>query len=393
MNFRKIGLVVCFLLLATAATATLLVPKAHAIYALRADWCKSVDATTGACITPVPSKQFSTTDAQAVLVVMMADAVANGGYQFEFDWHTPTGELCNECVHTTDAIFTGLNSFPIFDQLQIAGRLPASQPGQWSVDVIRIDSGNFNMYSDVIQIGSTEKPQVKTFAVTVDVSPKVTNVNVDGQASPAGTKFTWTEGEQHSISVQKIITSQDNPGTRYVFTQWSDGITDTTRQVTANNNLVLTAQYKTQHQLTVDSAYGTATGGDWYDEGAKAYAELDTGTVSDNLFYNWVFAGWSDDASGTAPKSKPITMDAPKTATAKWNHEFSMNFYYIIVGVVVVVAALAAFMMMRSRRGAKPSTVSQAAAPQLSGQKKFCGNCHAVLPIEANVCSSCGQPT
>jgi uncharacterized repeat protein (TIGR02543 family) len=148
--------------------------------------------------------------------------------------------------------------------------------------------------------------------------------------------------------------------------------------------------------LTVDSDYGSATGGDWYDEGSKAYAVLDTGTVSDGPFYNWVFTGWADDAKGTNLKSNPITMDDAKTATAMWNHESSMVFYGVILAVVVVVDVLAVFILLRRRKGRAPPPPPPgmpAQTARLSGVQKFCPHCHTVLPMEAAICSACGKPT
>jgi uncharacterized repeat protein (TIGR02543 family) len=332
----------------------------------------------------------------------MQDAVAGTVYQFGTEWRDPNGDLCNECVHTGAAFTTNLNSFPVWDTLQIAGRLPASRPGRWTVDFLRVDPGNrFSFFTDVIEISQPQgPPQVTTFSVTVDTSPRVSglSISVDGQATPAGTRFTWAQGEQHSLSVPRTIQSPENSGTRYVFTGWSDGITENTRQITVSNNMVFSAVYKTQHRLTVQSEYGAATGDEWYDEGSKAYAELDTGTVADGLFYNWVFAGWTEDAAGKNLKSNAITMDAPKTSTATWNHEFSITFFAIIA--LVGVAAVAGLIFMRRARIQRSSAGLRASQPtppveaaQLSGQKKFCSNCRAVLPIEATICSSCGQPT
>jgi uncharacterized repeat protein (TIGR02543 family) len=157
--------------------------------------------------------------------------------------------------------------------------------------------------------------------------------------------------------------------------------------------MVLVAQYKTQYLLTVSSDHGSPSGGDWYDEGKTAHATLDTGLVSDNLFYDWVFTGWQGDASGSNLQSNPITMDGPKTATATWNHEFSMIFYAIVAVVVVAAAAVAGIMLMRRGKGPKTQRVAAPQATYLSGQQKFCPNCHAVLPVEAAICSACGKPT
>lgn len=402
MRHSKILLIV-LLLSVTSITMFDMPTPAHAIYVSgQVQWCKGVTSTAqtfgtfsfgGGCISPVPSATYSPTDSSAYFLVQVADIVGGVTYDFFTQYRDPGGELCNECTHASGGITFNVNAVTLSDYVQIAGRLPSSRLGTWSVELLVAAGGvtPISLTTASFTIGSTqEKPT--SFTVSVNVSPSVTQVSVDGQGTPSGTKFTWNQGEQHTLSAKKTVAG-DKAGTQYVFTGWSDGVSDTTRTITVNNNMAFTAEYKTQYQLTVNSDHGSATGADWYDEGSKAYAVLDTSTISDGPFYNWVFAGWTDDAKGTNLKSNPITMDDAKTATATWNHEFSMNFYYIIVGVVVVVAALAAFMMMRSRRGPKPAMVSQAAAPQLSGQKKFCANCHAVLPIEANVCSSCGQPT
>jgi len=397
-----------FVILIAITGVAFYAPPVHAQSALRWQWCHDVGPST-TCISPVADKVFAPTDSVAYVIFWISEMVLGHYYQFETNWRQPNGQLYSEGRHLIPgaAFFAEFRTVSLSDGLQITGRLPGSTPGTWSVEVFSHEwhndgtyIGKINLFTDTFEIGTKETPvTTKTYSVTVDVSPKVTSVNVDGQASSAGTKFTWKEGEQHSLSVQKTIISQDNPGTRYVFTQWSDGITDTTRQVIASSNLVLTAQYKTQHLLTVESEYGTATGGDWYDEGSKAYAELDTGTVTDGMFYNWVFTGWADDASGTTVKSKPITMDSPKTATAKWNHEFSMVFYGVVVAVVVLVVVLAVFVLFRRgvmggrRAPPPPPPGTPVQTTRLSGEQKFCGNCHAVLPIEANVCSSCGQPT
>ncbi len=115
-----------------------------------------------------------------------------------------------------------------------------------------------------------------------------------------------------------------------------------------------TAQYKIQYRLTVNSDHGNATGAGWYDEGSKAYAALETGTTSDGIFYNWDFAVWTNGSSGMNLKSNPITMDGPKTATAKWNHDFSMAFYGMLVAIIVVAAVTGIMVMKRGREHETP---------------------------------------
>jgi uncharacterized repeat protein (TIGR02543 family) len=187
------------------------------------------------------------------------------------------------------------------------------------------------------------------------------------------------------------IAAGPDAGTRYVFTGWSDGITDATRTISVTGNMVLVAKYNTQHKLTVNSDYGTPRGDGWYDEGAQATASLDTGIVSDNLFYDWVFTGWRGDATGSGLQSNAITMDSAKTATASWSHNFSTAFYGVVGAIAIVAIAVVVLMMMRRRR----ETGSRAETEQVSkpSNQKFCTNCGKKIPKEASICPKCGKPT
>jgi uncharacterized repeat protein (TIGR02543 family) len=83
--------------------------------------------------------------------------------------------------------------------------------------------------------------------------------------------------------------------------------------------------WKEQFYLTVNSAYGSPTGGGWYDSGATANAALYSGTVPGGIGVQYVFVGWSGDASGTTPPSNTITMNGPKTAAADWKVQYYLT--------------------------------------------------------------------
>jgi len=343
-------------------------PPVRAIYATgNIVWCKGVSTTGGSftsgtftfgggCVGPVSSAAFSPTDGAAFITVQLADIVIGTTYEFYTQWRDPMNNLCNECAHDSGPVYFNVNAISLGDSIQIAGRLPATTPGTWSVEVLVSPGGvsPISLTTSSFTVGPTA-PTVTTYSVTFSVSPGDAGSNaglsVDGQAASSGRQFTWKQGEQHSVSVNKVAAGSDS-GTRYVFTGWSDGVSDASRTVTVNNNMVLVANYKTQHMLTVNSDHGSPSGGDWYDEGAKATATLDTGLVSDNLFYDWVFTGWRGDATGSNLQSNPISMDSAKTATAAWDHRLSTAFYAII-GVVVVAAAAVAVFLMRGRGGTK----------------------------------------
>ena len=91
------------------------------------------------------------------------------------------------------------------------------------------------------------------------------------------------------------------------------------------SSTTVTGTYKTQYYLTVNSAYDTPGGAGWYDSGSTAYATLTSGTVS-GAGTQYVFTGWSGDATGTGLTSDAITMNAAKTATANWKTQYDLQF-------------------------------------------------------------------
>jgi uncharacterized repeat protein (TIGR02543 family) len=101
-------------------------------------------------------------------------------------------------------------------------------------------------------------------------------------------------------------------GTSYTFTS-----------VEAAHTVVF--NWKEQFYLTVNSAYGSPIGGGWYDSGATANAVLPNGTVSGGIEVQYVFVGWSGDASGTTSPSNAITMNGSKTATADWKIQYYLT--------------------------------------------------------------------
>jgi uncharacterized repeat protein (TIGR02543 family) len=86
-----------------------------------------------------------------------------------------------------------------------------------------------------------------------------------------------------------------------------------------------TAGWKTQYYLTVNSDNGTTGGENWYDSGDTAYATVTPLTVDVSTGVQYVFTGWSGDATGTTSPSDPITMSAPKTATAGWKTQYYLT--------------------------------------------------------------------
>jgi uncharacterized repeat protein (TIGR02543 family) len=118
-------------------------------------------------------------------------------------------------------------------------------------------------------------------------------------------------------------------GIQYVFTSWGTDASGTnyaqSNAITMSGPKTATANWQTQYFLTVSSAYGTVGGEGWYDSGATAYATVTPLTVAGPTDTQYVFTQWSDGASGTTSPSDPITMNAPKTATANWQAQYFLT--------------------------------------------------------------------
>jgi hypothetical protein len=112
---------------------------------------------------------------------------------------------------------------------------------------------------------------------------------------------------------------------RYVFVNWSDN-GDTTHNVTVSSNLNLTANYKAQYRLAVNSTVGNVAGDNYYDSNATAQFRV----LSRNVVFNgtlYQFRGWtgsgnnsytSTDSTGN-DSAVNIVMKNPIVEAARWS--------------------------------------------------------------------------
>jgi hypothetical protein len=156
-----------------------------------------------------------------------------------------------------------------------------------------------------------------TVSITITSSPVTGGgfVRVDGVPHATPVTFTWVIGSTHVLEAASTVPGPT--GTRYVWTGWSDGGAQTHVYTVPGVHVIVTAYFSVQHYLNVVSLHDTPGGSGWYDEGSTAYATLETGNVVEGGV-QYVFTGWSGDASGTGLTSNPIIMNRPKTAVANW---------------------------------------------------------------------------
>ena len=146
-------------------------------------------------------------------------------------------------------------------------------------------------------------------------------------ATPNGA--TWYAAGTTAFAGLDLGTVAGTTGTQYVFVQWtgdaSGAIFSQSSGILMNAPKTATAQWKTQYFLTVFTTYGVESGEGWYDAGSPATAGVTPTTVAGPAETRYVFVQWTGGATGTGGTSDPITMDAPKTATAQWKTQFHLT--------------------------------------------------------------------
>ena len=165
--------------------------------------------------------------------------------------------------------------------------------------------------------------------VTIDSSPRVSSVIVDGaliQKADLPKQYRWVQGDTHAISIPNQIVN-GTPGTRYVFTRWSDGITSQARLLTINTQATYRAEFKTQYFLTVTSTLPLSpipsTGAGWFDDNTQASISTpQIVSIAANKRYD--FRGWTGNITDSKTNTS-VLMIGPKTATSTYTLQFFTN--------------------------------------------------------------------
>ncbi|HXZ89605.1 MAG TPA: M6 family metalloprotease domain-containing protein [Candidatus Dormibacteraeota bacterium] len=141
--------------------------------------------------------------------------------------------------------------------------------------------------------------------------------------SPTGTptgQGWYNAGSVVTVGVQSTV--QYSNGTRMTFNGWNSTTLGNkpTTQITVNSPTRLLAAWKTQYLVTVQSQYGTASGGGWYDAGSPVQISVPSAVDYTNATRR-TFAGWTGDY--TSPSNNvTLRVDTPKTLTAQWTTQY-----------------------------------------------------------------------
>ncbi len=216
--------------------------------------------------------------------------------------------------------------------------------------------------------------------------------------------FGETEGEgwyDEGLTATISTTSIEGPTIRYIFTGWSGDYsgTEAMASVTMDSSKTVTANWRTDYLLTIESDYGQPEGEGWYESGSTATISAPSST---GVGIRHIFTGWSGDYSGTETMAT-VTMDSSKTVTANWRTDYMQ--LYIFIGVVVVGGggALTVLMMRRRKKAVVPARVEKITPPPVTPPPaaeppvaepptaKYCANCGAEIKPGDAFCTKCGK--
>jgi hypothetical protein len=103
----------------------------------------------------------------------------------------------------------------------------------------------------------------------------------------------------------------------------TSGINYTLTNIQASH--AITFNWQEQYCLTVNSPYGSPSGGGWYNTGSTATTSVSSSTIAGTTGILYKFANWIGDGSGTTLTSS-ISMTGPKTVTANWTTQYLVTY-------------------------------------------------------------------
>jgi hypothetical protein len=149
-------------------------------------------------------------------------------------------------------------------------------------------------------------------------------VKVDGfpfQTDNKGVLSVWVPRGSAIVEVLNDLASSAEAKSH--FSSWKNHGTSNPLNIQINSALDLTANYRTQYLLALETAYGAADGAGWYDQGANATFSVPEMISSDNGTRR-VFQSWEGDYSSDA-NSGWLVVNSPKHVAASWKTQFEVK--------------------------------------------------------------------
>jgi uncharacterized repeat protein (TIGR02543 family) len=168
---------------------------------------------------------------------------------------------------------------------------------------------------------------------------------ISAYGDPAGAGW-LVDGSLVTLSITPYI---ELPDTRHIFTGWSGDYTGTSPAASfyLNSPKTITANWRTEYLLTLNSEYGTPAGAGWHNEGESVTVSVEP---VQGFLVRQIFDGWTGDLTGTAPDAS-VSMDSPRTITAAWHTDYVQLF--ILIAVILVIAGIVITIILVRRKGTK----------------------------------------
>jgi len=202
-----------------------------------------------------------------------------------------------------------------------------------------------------------------TGTVTMNAPKKVTAtwktqflLTIDPKGGQVDKSTQWLDSGT-SVSVTALSPSGTvEKKSRLVFLGWQGATTGTTNTVSLvmDGPKTMTATWRPQHYLTVETKHGTPNGEGWYDEGSTAEFSVPSEIPMEPPFGflggRYVFGGWTGDSVANTPKAT-ILMDGPHMVVASWSSDYGMvtAFFVILTAIAATVAVFVAFIIRKER--------------------------------------------
>jgi hypothetical protein len=216
-----------------------------------------------------------------------------------------------------------------------------------------------------------------------------------GTPQPPGTGY-YAVGSIFTSSAASPVSSDSQPGTKYVFKQWilPDGSASPGRDLifTLGSAGYVKAVYDTYYLLTLQSEDPPVNENSW--ELKDSTVEYDLALQAIPMSGFWGFLGGKmvpENGSGT------VLMSSPRIQVITWAYDITLPVVIFVV-ILLLIIGLVIFLALSRRRGARKSPAKpavsdkkEAAQPVQEEKANFCPKCGASVGKDDDFCKKCGH--
>ncbi len=124
---------------------------------------------------------------------------------------------------------------------------------------------------------------------------------------------------------------------KYLFSRWEDGREKPVWKNYLENDSEITAIYKVQYYVSVESPYGSTYGSGWYGKGTSISIGVEKTIVPVSYIQSKKFNSWNGDIISKKPQAS-VVVDSPKKIIAIWVDDYTKLYY--LIGVIAAIIAI-----------------------------------------------------